>query len=111
MKARKRQANGSYTVDGVELEWELIREAHYSSTEGYKGMEYSVRAVSETARTFKELILEFPFPERKPGKPIEKERILPQVVEAAIRQAIEGGFDPVSRGRVYVWQVEPFAQK
>jgi hypothetical protein len=109
MKARKRQASGSYTVDGVELKWELIREAHYSSTEGYKGMEFSVRAVSETARTFKELILEFPFPERKPGRPQEKERILPQTIEAAIRQAIEGGFDPVSRGREYVWQVEPFA--
>lgn len=108
MKARKRQASGSYTVDGVDLEWKLIREAHYSSTEGYKGMEFSVRAVSETARTFKELILEFPFPERKPGKPIEKERILPQVIEAAIRQAIDGGFEPTSRGRVYVWQVEPF---
>jgi hypothetical protein len=96
-------------LDGVELTWELLREAHYSSSEGHKGMVFSVRAVSETARTFKELILEFPFPERKPGKPIEKERILPQVVEAAIRQAIDGGFDPVSRGRVYVWQVEPFA--
>jgi len=111
MKARKRQASGGYTVDGIELQWELIREAHYSSTEGYKGMEFSVRAVSETARTFKELILEFPFPERKPGKPIEKERILPQVIEAAIRQAIAGGFEPTSRGRVYVWQVEPFGEK
>lgn len=109
MKARKRQANGTYTVDGVELTWELIREAHYSSTEGYKGMEFSVRAVSETARTFKELILEFPFPERKPGKPIEKERIVPRTVEAAIQQAIAGGWDPLTRGRVFVWQVEPFA--
>lgn len=109
MKARKRQASGKYVVDGVELEWELIREAHYSSTEGYKGMEFSVRAVSETARTFKEMILEFPFPERKPGKPIEKERIVPRTVEAAIRQAIAGGWDPVTRGRVFVWQVEPFA--
>jgi hypothetical protein len=106
MKARKRQASGACTMDGVELEWRLIREAHYSTTEGYKGMEFSVRAVSETARTFKELILEFPFPKRKPGRPQEKERILTQNIEAAIRQAIDGGWNPVSRGRVYVWQVE-----
>ncbi|MBV9044298.1 MAG: hypothetical protein JO167_09295 [Alphaproteobacteria bacterium] len=109
MKPRKRQASGRYTHDGIEMTWELVREAHYSSFEGYKGMTFSVRAVSETARTFKELILEFPFPERKPGKPVEKERIYPATIEAAIRQAIGGGFDPTSRGRVYVWQVEPFA--
>lgn len=107
MKPRKRQAAGRVVVDGVEMTWELVREAHYSSFEGYKGMQFSARAVSETARTFKELILEFPYPERKPGKPFEKERIVPEKVEAAIRQAIAGGFDPTSRGRAFVWLVEP----
>jgi hypothetical protein len=106
MKPRKRQAAGTVTIDGIEITWELRREAHFSSFEGYKGMTFSARAVSDTARTFKELILEFPFPERKPGKPLEKERIYPETVEAAIRQAIAGGFDPTSRGRVYVWLVE-----
>jgi len=109
MKPRKRQASGRVTIDSIEMTWELLREAHYSSFEGYKGMTFSVRAVSETARTFKELILEFPFPERKPGRPLEKERILPRTIEAAIRQAIDGGFDPLSRGRVYVWRVEPLS--
>ena len=106
MKARKRQAAGTVTIDGVEIAWELLREAHYSSSEGYKGMLFSARAVSDTARTFRELILEYPFPPRKPGKPIEKERILPAKVEAGIREAVAGGFDPTSRGRVYVWLVE-----
>jgi hypothetical protein len=109
MKARKRQAGGSYAVDGVDLEWSLLREAHYSSTEGQKGMVFSVRAVSETARTFKELLLEFPPPKHKPGRPQEKERILPPTIEAAIRQAVAGGWNPTSRGRVYVWLVEPLA--
>jgi len=106
MKPRKRQAAGTVVIDGIEIAWELRREAHYSSFEGYKGMTFSARAVSDTARTFKELILEFPFPERKPGKPLEKERIYPETIEAAIRQAIAGGFDPTSRGRVYIWLVE-----
>jgi hypothetical protein len=106
MKPRKRQAAGKVVIDGNEIEWELRREAHYSSFEGYKGMTFSVRAVSDTARTFKELILEFPFPERKPGKPLEKERIFPEKIEAAIREAIAGGWQPTSRGRVFVWTVE-----
>ncbi len=107
MKPRNRQASGKYAVDGVDLEWSLLREAHYSSSEGHKGMVFTVRAVSDTARTFKELQLEFPPPRHKPGRHQEKERILPQTIEAAIRQAVAGGWDPVSRGRVYVWQVEP----
>ena len=86
MKPRKRQAAGKITADGVEIEWELRREAHYSSFEGLKGMQFSARAVSDTARTFRELILEFPFPQKKPGKLLEKERILPEKIEAAIRQ-------------------------
>lgn len=107
MKPRNRQASGTYAVDGVDLEWSLLREAHYSSSEGHKGMVFTVRAVSESARTFKELELEFPPPKHKPGRHQEKERILPQKIEAAIRQAVAGGWNPVSRGRVYVWQVEP----
>ena len=69
-------------------------------------MQFSVRAVSDTARTFRELILEFPFPKQKPGKPLEKERILPETVAAAIREAVAGGWDPNSRGRVFIWLVE-----
>jgi hypothetical protein len=106
MKARKRQAAGKIVIDGNEITWELIREAHYSSSDGYKGMQFSVRAVSDTARTFRELVLEFPFPKRKPGFHQDKERILPQRIEAAIHEAIAAGFDPVSRGRVWAYQVE-----
>lgn len=106
MKPRKRQASGSVVIDGVEIAWELRREAHYSSFEGYKGMQFSARAVSDSARTYRELVLEFPFPPKKPGKPLEKERILPEKIEAAIHEAIAGGFDPGSRGRSFVWLVE-----
>ncbi|HEY0106383.1 MAG TPA: hypothetical protein VGB91_09890 [Rhizomicrobium sp.] len=95
-------------IDGHDLEWRLLREAHYSSTDGYKGMQFSVRAVSETARTFRELILEFPFPKQKfRFAHQEKERILPQTVEAGIRQAVAAGWNPVPRGRVWAYQVEP----
>ena len=106
MKPRNRQASGTYVVDGYDLRWKLLREAHYSTSDGQKGMQFSVRAVSETARTFRELILEFPVPKWKPGRHQEKERILPQAVEAGIREAMAAGWDPVSRGRVWAYQVE-----
>ncbi len=107
MKARKRQASGRVVIDGNEIVWELLREAHYSSSDGHKGMQFSVRAVSDTARTFRELVLEFPFPKQKfRFAHQEKERIVPQAIEAAIHQAIAAGWDPVSRGRVWAYQVE-----
>ena len=106
MKARKRQASGKVRIDEVELVWELTREAHYSTSDGYKGMQFSVRAVSDTARDFRELLLEFPFPKQKPGFHQDKERILPARIEAAIHEAIAAGFDPLSRGRVWAYQVE-----
>lgn len=104
MKARKRSVDASVVVDGFELHWTLLREAQYTSTDGYKGMCFSVRA--EGRKAFRELLLEFPFPKRKPGfARQEKERILPHVIEAGIRQAMAAGWDPVSRGRVFAFQV------
>jgi hypothetical protein len=104
MKARKRSAGGKFVIDGHEMTWSLLREAHYS-TEGYKGMAFTVR--TEGPRTYRELILEFPYPERRSGFHQEKERILPQKVEAAIRLAIEAGWKPKSRGRSFILQLEP----
>ncbi len=110
MKARKRQAGGTFMMDGVELHWSLLREAQYTTNDGYKGMAFTVRAKSDPGsnRVFRELILEFPFPKRKYRfAHQEKERIEPRRVEAATRQAMEAGWDPVSRGRVFAFQIEP----
>ncbi len=104
MKPRKRSAEGTVVIDGNELHWSLLREAHYSSSDGHKGMTFSVRA--EGTKTFRELLLEYPFPKRKfRFAHQEKERIFPQVIEAGIRQAIAAGWNPVSRGRVFAFQV------
>jgi hypothetical protein len=104
VKARKRSAEASVVIDGFELRWTLLREAQYTSTDGYKGMSFSVRA--EGRKAFRELILEYPFPRRKPGfAHQDKERILPHVIEDGIRQAMAAGWDPFSRGRVFAFQV------
>jgi hypothetical protein len=108
MKARKRSAEGLFEVDGTLLRWTLLREAQYTSSDGFKGMAFSVRA--DGRKVFRELILEFPFPKRKPGfARQEKERILPPIIEAGIRQAIAAGWNPVSRGRVFAFQAAAYS--
>lgn len=104
MKARKRTATGKVIIDGHELEWSLLREAKFTTNDGYKGMAFSVQ--TQGHKTFRELILEFPFPMNKAGwAQREKERIQPHLIEAAIKQAMEAGWDPVSRGRFFAFQV------
>jgi hypothetical protein len=104
MKARKRSAEATVEIDGVLLRWTLLREAQFTSSDGYKGMAFSVRA--DGHKVFRELILEYPFPKKKfRFAHQEKERIFPAVIEAGIRQAIAAGWDPVSRGRVFAFQV------
>src|ERR1700743_638216 len=95
MKSRKRSAAGKGTIDGVEMSWSLMNDGHYSS-EGYKGMAFTVRAEGE--RTYRELILQFPYPERKPGFHQDKERIVPEKIEAAIHLALGMGWGPKSSG-------------
>ena len=79
--------------------WSLLREPQWTTTDGYKGLTFSVRA--DLPKTFRELQLEFPYPKKKPGHPVpEKQRILPQVRHLfrpsarealqAIRKTLEG---------------------
>ncbi|MBI1330619.1 MAG: hypothetical protein GC166_12050 [Alphaproteobacteria bacterium] len=107
MKRRVRTAEGSVEIDEVVLRWSLIREPHYTPAEGHKGMVFSVKA--DGPRAFRELVLEFPYPGKKPTgfvKALEVPPIEPSEVEAGIREALAAGWDPVSRGRVFIYEVE-----
>lgn len=94
------------TVDGIDLRWHLHSEPQITSEFGPKGRRYSIRAAEGTKR---ELILEFPFPKetakRKPVSP-QSAKILPNILEDGIRQAIEAGWRPQSRGRVFNFRIE-----
>ena len=103
MKARKRSAEASVEVDGHRLRWSLEREAQWTTNDGGKGMAFSVRLDGDDRH--RELLLEFPYPRWKPGARQDKERILPPRIAKAIRQAMEAGWDPQSRGRVFAFQV------
>jgi hypothetical protein len=103
-KKAKRSVESAVTIDGYDLVWTLEREPKWH-TDGYKGMAISVTLAEGNAR---ELLLEYPYPKFKPGpqRKAERPRILPGVIERDIRAAMEAGWDPASRGRVFAFQVE-----
>jgi hypothetical protein len=100
----KRSVEAKITIDGYELIWTLEREPKWH-TDGPRGLAISVK-LSEG--NHKELLLEYPYPKWKPGpvRNLERPRIMPAVIEAGIRAAMEAGWDPTSRGRVFAFQVE-----
>ena len=105
-KRRKRTIEGTVTVDGVALHWELVSEPQWSNSgDGYKGLCISVRVVGEARR---ELIIEYPYPKGRDGRPLpvpQRPPVSPKLVEADIRRALADGWDPASRGKAFVHYV------
>jgi hypothetical protein len=113
-KRRKRDITGKVTVDGVVLLWEIRSEPQWNTTDGDIGMRLTVQAEGVvTARNpehpknkaHRELVLEYPFERRQkntsrfPDRP----KIEPEALIADIKLAIEAGFEPLSRGRPFVF--------
>jgi hypothetical protein len=104
-KWRKRVIKETVTIDGLELVWELRSEPQFTTEHGHKGLCISVRLATGVRR---ELILEYPSTEKKQtgfAHAPEHPRIIPKVVEADIRRAIEAGWRPASRGRPFIFLV------
>ena len=99
----KRSVEAKVEIDGFDLVWTLEREAKWH-TDGPRGMAISVKLNEGNHR---ELLLEYAYPKWKPGpqRNVERPRVLPAVIEAGIRAAMEAGWDPTSRGRVFAFQV------
>jgi len=103
---RKKPTPTPITIDGYELMWTPVRETQWSSQDDYQGIAISV---VQAGPARKELLLKYPFLGAKPNGHWhipEKAKITPQIVEAGIREALAGGWDPNSRGRTYTWLVE-----
>jgi hypothetical protein len=107
MPRAKRSIQSAMTIDGVPLIWRLHREQQASTEDGWKGLAIHV-TVAEGVR--RELHLEYPvvktqkvgFTRIDPRRPT----ILAAKVEAHIRAAMEAGWDPESRGKAFVYEVE-----
>jgi hypothetical protein len=111
---RKRDIGGTVTVDGVPMHWEVRSEPQWNTTDGDIGMRLTVQAVGVVTtrnpdvpknKAHRELILEYAFEKRQkntsrfPDRP----KIEPEALIADIKLAIEAGFEPLSRGRPFVF--------
>ncbi|MBI3678056.1 MAG: hypothetical protein HY243_15715 [Proteobacteria bacterium] len=101
-KKRQEQSNRhAVTIDGFELYWQRRSEPRYTTDLGHQGLRILVRLAQSTRR---ELILEYPFGEKKPSGMAhvpERPKIDPRAVEADIRRAMDAGWNPASRGKPF----------
>jgi hypothetical protein len=113
-KRRKREITGTVTMDDVVLHWEVRSEPQWNTTDGDIGMRLTVQAEGVlTARNprvpknkaHRELVLEYPFEKRqkKTSRFPDRPKIEDEALKADIRLAIEAGFEPLSRGRPFVF--------
>lgn len=113
-KRRKREITGKVTVDGVVLCWEIRSEPQWNTTDGDIGMRLTVEAegaittrnpLAPKNKAHRQLILEYPFEKRqkKTSRFPDRPKIEPEALIADIKLAIEAGFEPLSRGRAFVF--------
>jgi hypothetical protein len=104
-KRRKRTIAGQMKFDDFDLEWELISEPQWSNSgDGYKGLCISVWRTGTPSR---ELILEYPYPTDREGRPLpvpQRPPVSAKLVEQDVRRAIEAGWDPEARGKPMVFR-------
>ena len=107
MPRPKRNIQGAVTIDGHALVWRLHREQQWFTADGWKGVAFEVKLATAARR---ELFLEFPpvltqrsesMKDAPPRIPISAAK-----VEAGIRDAILGGWDPDSRGQPCYFQTD-----
>ena len=107
MPHAKRSIQVATTIDDFRLIWNLHREQQLTTAEGWKGVAIHVK-VAEGVR--RELYLEYPpVKTQKVGctrTDFVKQNISPAKVEAHIRRAMEAGWDPGSRGKPFVYEVD-----
>jgi hypothetical protein len=106
MPTAKRSIQSAVTINGIPLVWNLHREQPGSDENTEMGMCIHVK-VAEGVR--RELHLEYPvWVSNKQGllwTPPPRPTIAPARVEAHIREAIDAGYDPESRGKPYIYHV------
>jgi len=104
----KRSVEAEAEIDGFKLRWRLRSEPQRSTEHGPEGLSIAVERIDGS---FRELILQYPIamgerfglsmPKFYPQRP----KISAKGVEADIRKAIAGGWDPASRGKAFVFQI------
>lgn len=98
-----RDTSGTVLVDGETYSWEIRRQPQPNADGSWNGMAITLRLEG-----FKrEAIVQFPMPLRSNGRPdMEKQRINVEAVKTAVSSIIEAGWEPTSRGRAMVFDVD-----
>ena len=98
-----RDNSGTVEVDGDIYHWELRRQPRPLSGGKWEGM-----AVTLQLADFKrEAIVQFPPPLRANGRPdTEKQFVDPDRIRNAVAAVIEAGWNPTSRGKAMVFDVD-----
>ena len=98
-----RDQQGVIDVEGETYEWALRRQPRPIGGNVWEGVAVSLRHVD-----FKrEAIVQFPPPLRPNGRPdVEKQRVDLDAVRNAVTAAIDAGWDPASRGKAMVFDVD-----
>ena len=95
------------TIDGFTLLWKLHREQQFTTDDGWRGVAIHVR-VAEGVR--RELHLEYPAVKTQKIAATRTDRVVlsirPVKVEEHIRLAMQAGWDPASRGKPYVFELD-----
>lgn len=106
MPHAKRSIQSATTIDEFSLVWHLHREQQLTTADGWRGVAIHVK-VAEGVR--RELHLEYPAVKtQKVGytrTDAVRQNISPAKVAAHIRLAMEAGYDPGSRGKPFVFEV------
>lgn len=100
-----RDLNGTIEVDGVRYQWAVQREPQWCTVDGWKGMTIALRQHDAQ----REAILEFPMPSSRRSKlqpQLRRPQVNQRIVENGIRAALSAGWEPTSRGKPVVFEVD-----
>ena len=107
MPHAKRSIQVAITIDDFPLIWNLHREQQLSTADGWRGVAIHVKVAEGVLR---ELHLEYPAVQTQKISYARadhlKQNISPTKVAAHIRRAMEAGYDPGSRGKPFVYEVD-----
>ncbi len=98
-----RETSGNVEVDGETYEWEIRRQPRPLAGGKWDGIAISLR-LKDFPRA---AIIQFPMPMRPNGRPdMEKQRVNVESVRNAVSASIEAGWNPTSRGKDMVFEVD-----
>jgi len=98
-----RDLKGVVHVDGEDYEWEVRRQPQRTTGNNWDGIGIALRLQGAQ----REAIVLFPMVLRANGMPnFERQRINLEALKNAVASAIAAGWDPSSRGKVVVFDVD-----